>query len=145
MEPRSSVADFFLPAESGRQDVAAFQIVTLGPEIKEFIDGLYRSDRYKEYLLYHGLAVELTEALADYLQHRLRRYLPADRTEAEAGTRFSFGYPCCPDLELNRTVGELLRAEALGVEFTEEGQMVPEFSTSGFVSFDPAAHYFSLK
>ncbi len=142
--PHTSVADFFRTRGEGGGDSIALQIVTLGSGIKEYIDALYAADRYKEYLLTHGLAVELTEALADYTHARIVSRLPANLSWSSAGTRFSFGYPCCPELEHNRTIGALLQADRLEIEFTDEGQMVPEFSTSGFISFAPEAHYFSM-
>ena len=143
--PFKSVADFFL-SESGPQDnLVALQIVTLGPQIGMEIQRLFREDNYREYLHLHGLAVELTEALAGYAQVKVEELLeieqPSASVNALVGTRYSFGYPCCPDLSTNRTIADLLDASRLGITFTEDDQMVPEFSTSAFICFNPAAEY----
>ena len=155
--PHRSIADYFLPEEAGQTDLIGLQIVTLGRSIQEEIQALFARDNYREYLHLHGLAVELTEAAADYLQQRMQSHLslpsaggsrngdtPAGEAAAVPATRYSFGYPCCPDLAANRTIAALLQAEELGVEFTEDDQMVPEFSTAAFVVFNRAADYFSI-
>lgn len=141
---RLSVADFFQPQSSGHSDVIGLQLVTLGSEVVMEIQRLFREHNYRDYLHLHGLAVELTEILAEYTQEQIEIDLWGQDTQGEnlKGTRYSFGYACCPDLSTNRELGRLLEAEKLGVEFTEDDQMVPEFSTSGFISFHPEAHYF---
>jgi 5-methyltetrahydrofolate--homocysteine methyltransferase len=149
--PYRSVADFFLPATAKTKDLIALQAVTLGAEIVEEIRGLFESSNYRDYLHLHGLAVELTEALAEYLQTRIERDLGTVVTMGEKlssttlrGKRYSFGYPCCPDLSVNRVIGRLLEVEKMGIEFSEDDQMIPEFSTLAFVCFHPEAEYFSL-
>jgi 5-methyltetrahydrofolate--homocysteine methyltransferase len=122
----------------------------MGSEIGDATAELFRKDRYREYLLLHGLAVELTEVYAGIIHGRMEEKLGIDGgmhgagPRLHRGTRFSAGYSCCPDLSINRTLAGLLKAEDLGVEFTTDDQMVPEFTTSAFVSFHPEAHYFSL-
>lgn len=145
--PRRCISDFFLSKAEPAPDLIGLQIVTMGSRIGEAITELFRTDRYKEYLLLHGLAVELTETYADIIHHRMEARLGlVDSTDdlRAIGTRFSVGYTCCPNLSLNRKLAELLSAENIGVTFTEGNQMVPEFSTSAFVSFHPEAYYFSL-
>lgn len=146
--PHHSVADYFLPATAGQTDLIGLQIVTLGQDIQKKIQRLFAGNNYRDYLHLHGLAVELTEAAADYLQQRmlLSLRLPTGTAEAPAvpATRYSFGYPCCPDLSANRIIAALLQAEELCVDFTEDDQMVPEFSTAAFVVFNPHADYFSI-
>jgi 5-methyltetrahydrofolate--homocysteine methyltransferase len=143
--PFKSVADFFLSEAGPQDDVIALQIVTLGPEIGTEIQRLFQEDNYRDYLHLHGLAVELTEALADYAQMRIEELLTRGDsfgpTQSRTGTRYSFGYPCCPELSANRTIAGLLEASRLGIAFTEDDQMVPEFSTSAFICFNPAAEY----
>ena len=151
--PFGSVADFFRPLSGPQNDLLALQIVTLGPEIAEEIRRLFREDDYREYLHLHGMAVELTEALADYAQDQVEKMLyRKEKGDSDvesggksghgpAGTRYSFGYPCCPDLSTNRTIAEILEADRLGITFSEDDQMVPEFSTSAFICFNPLAEY----
>ncbi len=141
--PYRSVADYFLPETSEQNDLIGLQMVTLGQRIQQEIQELFSRDNYRDYLHLHGLAVELTEAAAEYVQHRMQADIsPAAGTVP--ATRYSFGYPCCPDLSANRTIANLLHADELGVEFTEDDQMVPEFTTAAFVLFNPKADYFSL-
>lgn len=150
--PFRSVADYFLPESAGQRDLLGLQIVTLGPDIQAEISKLFSRNNYRDYLHLHGLAVELTEAAADYVQTRLQAALkfPARAGEESrpvgtvSATRYSFGYPCCPDLTSNRTIAALLEAEEMGIEFSEADQMIPEFTTAAFVVFNPHADYFSI-
>ena len=143
--PFRSVPDFFLPESSPRFDIIGLQIVTLGADIAKTIQKLFREDKYREYLHMHGLAVELTESLAEYTHSYMEKLLGLEKEikpeQAHIGTRYSFGYPCCPDLSANRTIGTLLQADQLGITFSEDDQMVPEFSTSAFICFNPRAEY----
>ena len=143
--PFTAVSDFFLPEQAEKDDITALQIVTLGTSIGEEIHRTFMDNNYRDYLHLHGLAVELTEALADYTQIALEKTLGI-QAEAEPlgifkGTRYSFGYPCCPELSTNRIIADLLKADTLGIGFSGDDQMVPEFSTSGFVCFNPKAEY----
>ncbi|HDQ14635.1 MAG TPA: methionine synthase [Sediminispirochaeta sp.] len=141
--PYRSVADYFLPEGAHKRDLTLLQIVSLGSTVVEEIQRLFHEDQYRDYLHLHGLAVEMTEVLADYVQELAEEELYRG-AQGRHGTRYSFGYPCCPDLDMGRVIGGLLSAEQLGIQFTESGQMIPEFSTSAFVSFHPEAEYFSL-
>ncbi len=149
-DSRRCVSDFFIDSpetfselprglESRAADLVGLQIVSLGPKIAVAIQELFSSDRYREYLLLHGLAVELTEVYAELIHRRMEEKLGIGES-----SRFSVGYPCCPQLELNRIIAELLGAEEIGVSFTTDEQMVPEFTTSAFLSFHPEAYYFSI-
>jgi len=151
---RLCIADFFEPAASGRFDVLPLQLVTLGHKAAELAGALYRSDQYKDYFLFHGLATELTEAFAERVHARIRRELGIHGKDAAQlrqlfsqgyqGSRYSFGYPACPDLEGNAALLELLEGSRIGVEITEQFQMDPEYSTSALVAWHPQARYFSV-
>ena len=65
--PFLCIADFFRPLESGEPDYAGFHVVTMGTRASEREKELFAADRYQEYLLLHGLSVEMTEALAELL------------------------------------------------------------------------------
>ena len=60
------------------------------------------------------------------------------------GTRYSFGYPACPRLEDQVQLFELLEPGRVGIELTEEYQLVPEQSTSAIVVQHPEAKYFNI-
>jgi 5-methyltetrahydrofolate--homocysteine methyltransferase len=150
---RLCIADFFEPAATGRFDVLPVQLVTLGHRAAELSAGLYHGDQYSDYFLFHGLATELTEAYAELLHARIRRELGIHGRDAAQlrqlfsqgyqGSRYSFGYPACPDLEGNATLLDLLGGGAIGVTISEQFQMEPEYTTSALVAWHPQARYFA--
>jgi len=149
------LADFFAPVESGRMDVVAFHLVTMGREASEHSSKLFASNNYKDYLYFHGLSVEAAEALAELWHKRIREELAIAAKDAietrklfaqgYQGSRYSFGYPACPNLEDQTKLMELLDGERIGVRLTEEYQLVPEQSTSAIVVHHPEARYFNVK
>jgi 5-methyltetrahydrofolate--homocysteine methyltransferase len=162
-EPFLCIADFFRPADSGEVDYAAFHIVSMGSEISERTAELFAADKYQDYLLLHGLGVEMAEALAEYWHHRIRSEWgfveedpePIAGTPTKAaltglfrqkyrGGRYSWGYPACPDLEDNAQVAVLLDAARIGVECDEDTgfQYQPEQTTSALICHHPRAKYF---
>jgi len=150
---RLCIADFFAPASSGRFDVLGLQVVTLGHRAAEFAAELYQGDKFGDYFYFHGLATELTEAYAELIHARMRRELGIHQKDARElrqlfsqgyqGSRYSFGYPACPDLEGNAPILDLLEGQAIGIELSETFQMVPEYTTSALVAWHPQARYFS--
>ncbi len=148
------LADFFAAKDSGRVDVVAFHLVTMGSRASEYSHGLFKSDNYADYLYFHGLSVEGAEALAELWHKRIREELGIAAEDAEdvrrlfqqkyQGSRFSFGYPACPNLEDQAKLFELLDPARIGVELTEEFQLDPEQSTSAIIVHHPEAKYFSV-
>jgi len=148
------LADFFAPVESGRMDVVAFHLVTMGRRASEYAHELFKGDNYADYLYFHGLSVEGAEALAEFWHKRIREELGIGGDDAAdinklfrqqyQGSRFSFGYPACPDLEDQAKLFELLEPERIGVELSEEFQLEPEQSTSAIIVHHPEAKYFSI-
>lgn len=148
------ISDFVLPVESGKYDVVAFHVVTVGEQATEHSKFLYSSDNYSEYLFFHGLSVETAEALAEYWHKRIREELKIDYADAKdlkklfqqgyRGSRYSFGYPACPDLEDQVKLFKLLKPERIGVTLTDGFQMVPEQSTSAIIIHHPEAKYFTI-
>ncbi len=159
--PRQSVAphwcisDFFAAKDSGRMDVLALHLVTVGARASEMTTQLYQENKYTDYLYLHGLSVEIAEALAEYWHKRVREELGIAGEDADEvrklfqqkyrGSRYSFGYPACPDLELHEQLFQLLRPERIGVTMTEEFHLVPEQSTSALIVHHPQAKYFNVK
>lgn len=148
------LADFVKSRESGRVDVLGVQLVTAGAAIDAFAQTLFANDSYRDYLELNGLAMQLTEALAEYWHAQIRKewgFASEDPTDLDdilgvkyRGARFSLGYPACPDMEDRKKVVELLRPGRIGVELSEELQLHPEQSTDAFVFHHPEAKYFSV-
>jgi 5-methyltetrahydrofolate--homocysteine methyltransferase len=146
------IADFFRSVASGDPDYAAFHIVTIGAEATIRERELFAADRYREYLMLHGLSVEMTEALAEYWHRRVREEwgfadedgptVPALFRQRYRGSRYSWGYPACPNLEDQAKLVELLDPARIGVHLTEEFQLEPEQSTSAIIVPHPEAKYF---
>jgi 5-methyltetrahydrofolate--homocysteine methyltransferase len=151
---RLCLADYFASVESGRMDVVAFHLVTMGRRASEYSQKLFQSDNYADYLYFHGLSVEGAEALAELWHKKIREELGiADHDAANLnelfrqgyqGSRFSFGYPACPNLEDQVKLFELLDPSRIDVELTEEFQLDPEQSTSAIIIHHPEARYFSI-
>jgi 5-methyltetrahydrofolate--homocysteine methyltransferase len=149
------IADFFRAVDDGVADVCAFHLVTMGAYASEYTAALFRDDKYQDYLYVHGLTVECAEALAEYWHRSIRLELGiAGRDAADIrklfsqgyqGSRYSFGYPACPNLEDHEQLFALLAPERIGVSLTEEFQLVPEQSTSAIVVHHPEAKYFNVK
>jgi 5-methyltetrahydrofolate--homocysteine methyltransferase len=152
--PYYCIADFFRPADNGQIDYAGFSIVTMGPAVSERTAKLFADDRYQEYLLLHGVGVEMAEALAEYWHRRMREEWGFAHEDGPSlaglfrqqyrGGRYSWGYPACPDLEDNMTVLALLEGERIGLECSEDTgfQYQPEQTTSALVCHHPQAKYF---
>jgi 5-methyltetrahydrofolate--homocysteine methyltransferase len=137
------LSDFFLPVDSSRFDVVAFQVVTVGPQADELSNELNARGEYAQSLFVHGLGVSAAEGLAEWHHGRIRRELGLEETR---GLRYSFGYSACPDLADQAKLFTLLGPEkAIGVTLTSAYQLVPEASTSAIVVHHPAATYYMVK
>ncbi len=136
------LADYFVSNSSGRMDVVAFQIATVGAGATERFDALQERGEYAEAYYLHGLAVQMAEATADYLHAHIRREMGLS---PDRGKRYSWGYPAIPDLEDHQKVFDLLPAEsALGMQLTSAYQLVPEQSTAAIIVHHPEAKYFNV-
>ncbi|MGH3423286.1 MAG: methionine synthase [Nocardioidaceae bacterium] len=160
---RLCLADFYRSREKaeehGRVDVLPLQLVTMGTPIADYANELFADNAYRDYLEIHGLGVQLTEALAEYWHRRVRQELqwssgtsvaeedPEDVQQffklGYRGARFSLGYGACPELEDRAKLVDLLEAERIGVELSEEFQLHPEQSTDAIVTHHPEAKYFN--
>jgi 5-methyltetrahydrofolate--homocysteine methyltransferase len=151
---RLCLADYFAAVESGHIDVVGFDLVTMGRRASEYAQHLFKSDNYSDYLYFHGLSVESAEALAELWHKKMREELGIAENDAAnlnalfrqgyQGSRFSFGYPACPNLEDQVKLFELLDPSRIDVELTEEFQLEPEQSTSAIIIHHPEARYFSI-
>jgi len=135
--------------------VLAMQLVSMGSAVAQETGRLFAQNSYRDYLELHGLSVQLTEALAEYWHARTREELGYAATESDVdgairdqhyrGSRYSFGYPACPDLEDRAKLVDLLHPERIGVTLSEELQLHPEQSTDAIVVHHPEAKYFNAK
>jgi 5-methyltetrahydrofolate--homocysteine methyltransferase len=151
---RLCISDFFRSVDSGERDVVAFHCVTMGDEASRRARALFERNEYTEYLYLHGMGVECAEALAELWHKRIRAELgigtddsPIVRelfTQKYRGSRYSFGYPACPDMSHQEKLFRLLRPERIGCVLTENWQIDPEQSTSAIVVHHPEAKYFTV-
>ncbi len=148
-----SIADFFSSVESGRMDVIGFSVVTMGSRASEVTHKLFQSGDFTKYLFLHGLSVETAEALAEYMHKVIRQELGIAGEDSERtsdlfhqkyrGSRYSFGYPACPNLEDQTKIFQLLKPEeTIGVRLTEGYHLEPEQSTDAVIVHHPQAKYF---
>lgn len=135
------LSDYYASTESGRMDVTALQIVTVGDKITELCDRLQAEGNYSRAYYVHGLGVSLAEGLAEYANRLVRRGLGLS---GEQGLRYSWGYPACPDLEDHVKLFQLLPTEQIGTTLTSAYQLIPEQSTAAIVVHHPEAKYFSI-
>ncbi len=156
---RLCLADFYLPREEAirrnQPDVVAFSAVTVGREASIYTKRLFEANDYADYLFMHGLSVETAEALAEYWHKIIRTELGIAENDAKditrlfsqgyQGSRYSFGYPACPNLEDQTKLFDLIRPERIDVTLTEEYHLEPEQSTTAIVAHHPNAKYFSIK
>ena len=150
---RLCLSDFFASRESGKIDVVAFHVVTMGNTVSKAANELFAANAYREYLELHGLSVQLTEALAEHWHARIREEMAVRGDDAPdiqgildqgyRGSRYSFGYPACPDIEQQTQLCELIEPGRIGVELSEEFQLHPEQSTSAIIVHHPEAKYFN--
>ena len=140
--PRSSktkhlcLTDYF-----GKNDIVAFQSVTVGTKVAELIEKWDKEDKYTDAYYLHGLAVETAEAMAEWINQKIKTELGLSD---KGGLRYSWGYPSCPDTTQQHLVWKLIHGEKSGMELTESGQIIPEQSTAAIVVHHPEAEYFVL-
>ena len=148
-----SISDFFAPKQAGKMDVLGLSLVTIGPKASVETQRLFEGGEYTRYLYLHGLSVETAEALAEYHHKKMREELGIAGEDSPhirdlfhqkyRGSRYSFGYPACPNLEDQTKLFALLHPEEnVGVKLTTGFLLDPEQSTSAIVAHHPAAKYF---
>jgi len=148
-----SISDFFAPKSSGKMDVIGLSLVTIGAKVSLETQRLFEGGEYTKYLYLHGLSVETAEALAEYLHKKMREELGISSEDSPhirdlfhqkyRGSRYSFGYPACPNLEDQTKLFALLHPEEnVGVRLTSGFLLEPEQSTSAIVVHHPSAKYF---
>ncbi len=150
-KPHRAISDFF---HRDRHDVVALTCVSAGAKLSDVERSIYDAGNYNEYYQFHGLGVELAEALAEMAHKQIRLDLNISEGEGNTlsdvrmnryqGSRYSFGYAACPDLELNVALFKLLRPEEEGIELSETFQIHPEQSTSALVVYHPNASYYNV-
>ena len=150
---RLCIADFFSPKESGIVDVLPLQAVTVGHIATEFAQGLFKANQYTDYLYFHGLAVQMAEAVAEWTHTRIRHELGFGTEDPDNirdilaqryhGSRYSFGYPACPNMQDQYKLLDLLDAKRVDLVMDESEQLYPEQSTTALIVHHHTAKYFS--
>ncbi len=150
---RLCIADFFAPVDSGIMDVFPMQAVTVGEVATEYAKGLFDANQYTDYLYYHGMAVQTAEAMAEWVHARIRQELGYGELEPSnlrdilqqryQGSRYSFGYPACPNIQDQYKQLELLGTDRINMYMDESEQLYPEQSTTAIIAYHPVAKYFS--
>ena len=151
---RYCIADFYRDLSNGQPtDVLPMQAVTMGEKASVFAQKLFEADSYSDYLFFHGLAVQMAEALAEWTHARIRREcgfadpdgMPLRDVLAQRyrGSRYSFGYPACPNVADSRQQLLWLGADRIGLSMDESDQLHPEQSTTALVALHSTARYFS--
>ena len=150
---RLCIADFFAPKELGITDVFPMQAVTVGEVATQYAKNLFECDFYLPYLYFHGMAVQTAEALAEWTHALIRRELGFGAQEPDnirdilqqryQGSRYSFGYPACPNMQDQYTQLDLLQSDRIGLLMDESEQVYPEQSTTAIIAYHPVAKYFS--
>ncbi|HLW84341.1 MAG TPA: methionine synthase [Candidatus Sulfotelmatobacter sp.] len=150
---RLCISDFFMAKSSGKMDVLGLSLVTIGPKASVETQRLFEGGEYTKYLYLHGLSVETAEALAEFHHKKMREELGIAGEDSPhirdlfhqkyRGSRYSFGYPACPNLEDQTKLFALLKpVENVGVRLTSGFLLEPEQSTSAIVVHHPGAKYF---
>jgi 5-methyltetrahydrofolate--homocysteine methyltransferase len=152
VSPFLCIADFFRSVDSADLDYASFMLVTMGARVSERCQELFAENHYTDYLMLHGLGVEMAEALAELWHKRIRTelgYVDEDGPtltglfrQQYRGGRYSWGYPACPDLTDNAKVAQLLESARIGVSVSEGFQLHPEQTTDAIICHHPMAKYF---
>ncbi|WP_353930525.1 methionine synthase [Okeanomitos corallinicola TIOX110] len=150
---RYCIADFFAPKDSGIMDVFPMQAVTVGEIATEFAQKLFAANEYTDYLYFHGMAVQVAEAVAEWTHARIRRELGFGDSEPDnirdilaqryQGSRYSFGYPACPNIQDQHTQLQLLNVDRMKMYMDESEQLYPEQSTTAIIAYHPVAKYFT--
>ena len=150
---RLCIADFFAPKETGQIDVFPMHAVTVGEIATEYAKKLFDGDEYTDYLYFHGMAVQVAEAMAEWVHARIRRELGFGDKEPDnirdilaqryQGSRYSFGYPACPNIQDQYKQLELLGCDRINLYMDESEQLYPEQSTTAIIAYHPVAKYFT--
>jgi 5-methyltetrahydrofolate--homocysteine methyltransferase len=150
---RYCIADFFAPKELGLIDVFPMQAVTVGEVATQFAQNLFAENKYTDYLYFHGIAVQVAEALAEWTHAKIRQELGFGHVEPDnirdilaqryQGSRYSFGYPACPNISDQHKQLQLLDANRMGMYMDESEQLYPEQSTTAIIAYHPTAKYFT--
>lgn len=150
---RLCIADFFAPKETGQIDVFPMHAVTVGEVATEYAQKLFADNDYTNYLYFHGMAVQTAEAMAEWLHARIRQELGFGSEDADnikdilkqryRGSRYSFGYPACPNMQDQYKQLDLLKTDRIKMYMDDSEQLYPEQSTTAIMTYHPIAKYFS--
>ncbi|WP_413677833.1 methionine synthase [Prochlorococcus sp. MIT 0916] len=152
---RFCIADFYNDLNTNQPtDYLPMQAVTMGESASKYSHKLFSQDSYSDYLFFHGLTVQLAEALAEYIHSVIRIECGYEDYEPDnikdildlkyRGCRYSFGYPACPEVSDSRKQLLWLNAKKINISMDESEQLHPEQSTTAIVALHPVAKYFGV-
>ncbi len=152
---RFCIADFYNDLNDDQPtDYLPMQAVTMGESASEYSHKLFIQDSYSDYLFFHGLTVQLAEALAEYIHSIIRDECGFKDYEPDnikdildvkyRGCRYSFGYPACPEVSDSKKQLLWLDAKKINISMDESEQLHPEQSTTAIVALHPVAKYFGI-
>jgi 5-methyltetrahydrofolate--homocysteine methyltransferase len=154
--PRTSLADFVAPKDTGLHDYVGAFAVTAGLGSADRVAAFKKANDDYSAILLESLADRLAEAFAERLHERVRKefwgYAPGETHDSQeliaekyTGIRPAPGYPACPEHTEKLTIWELLDVEAnAGIELTESMAMWPGAAVSGLYFSHPQSRYFVL-
>jgi 5-methyltetrahydrofolate--homocysteine methyltransferase len=95
----------------------------------------------------------MAEAVAEWTHTRIRHELGFGAEDPDNirdilaqryhGSRYSFGYPACPNMQDQFKLLDLLDAKRVDLVMDESEQLYPEQSTTALIVHHPTAKYFS--
>lgn len=144
------LSDFIRPKSATMQDKIGIFATSVSIDKRE----AFPTDDYSKMLL-QTLSDRLAEAGAERLHEEVRKniwgYVPNEHLSIQElhkekfqGIRPAIGYPCLPDISINRIIDEIVNFNSIGVTLTTSAMMHPHASVSGFMISLPQAQYFSV-
>lgn len=146
-----SLNDYISPNDI---DYLGLFVVSAGEKSRLISNELIENGEYYKGHLVNSIGLELAESTAEYIHMLMRKDVgiiddenitTQDILNAKyQGTRYSFGYPACPDLSDQQKLFKLLKPEIYGIKLTDGYMMYPEASVSAIVFSQPFTKYFNL-
>jgi 5-methyltetrahydrofolate--homocysteine methyltransferase len=149
------LSDYIAPKETNIDDYIGAFVVTTGLGLEKLITKYKNENDDYAIIMIKALADRLAEAFAEYMHMLVRTELwgfaPFEKLsnteliqEKYQGIRPAPGYAACPDHSEKLKLFDLLKAEDIGVNLTENFAMTPASSVSGWYFAHSEAKYFNV-
>jgi len=153
--PNLCLSDFIRPKNSEKSDYIGVFAVTAGLGIDEIVREFEAKNDDYGAIMVKIIADRMAEAFAEMLHQKVRTNhwgysneeglsMASVLREDYQGTRPASGYPACPDHQEKNAIFNLLKAEDLGIQLTENLAMTPGASVSGWYFSHPQSKYFNV-